>query len=88
MIVQRKFGPKYVWVIPRDLVKLGNRIKFEGTECSAPKNPENYLRFRYGENWRCSKKIGRQLGMMGAYIVLNLFIVEKFYLQKYFALYF
>ena len=55
-LAQRKFGPKYVWVIPRDLVKLGNRIKFEGTECSAPKNPENYLRFRYGENWRVQQE--------------------------------
>jgi hypothetical protein len=50
--LQYRFGPRYLWWIPKPLIRLGNYIKFEGADCAAPYEPEKYLSYRYGYDWR------------------------------------
>jgi phosphorylcholine metabolism protein LicD len=43
--------------MPKELLKDGlTTIDFYGVECKIPKDYENYLEFKYGEEWRVPKK--------------------------------
>ncbi len=57
MAVYKKIGVKDVsWVIPSDYFMNLSTIKFYGMEFKVPNKIEEYLAYRYGEDWKTPKR--------------------------------
>ncbi len=54
--IELRWGPRYTWVIPSHYFRDLSIIKFYGMEFKIPAKTEEYLIYRYGENWRVPKR--------------------------------
>jgi hypothetical protein len=53
--LQFLYGEKYVWIIPTKYFQKLKIIRFYDMDFSAPLNTEEYLTFRYGDDWMIEK---------------------------------
>ncbi len=54
--IQTKYGPRYISIIPQHYFKTLLKIEFYGMEFKAPSHIEEYLVYRYGDDWRIPKQ--------------------------------
>lgn len=54
--IEYKWGSKFVWIVPADYFAYLSTIKFYEMEFKIPARTEEYLLYRYGKDWRVSKK--------------------------------
>lgn len=54
--IQTKFGQRTIWLIPAEYVTSLSTIDFYETQIKIPGMTEEYLSYRYGNDWRVPKK--------------------------------
>ncbi len=54
--IEYTYGKRFVWVVPADYFFYLSTMKFYGMEFKIPAKTEEYLIYRYGEDWRIPKK--------------------------------